>query len=243
MGIGDFLVKALNKGVEFIDSISGDNTGGCEKGDCLINNGTLYHTCSEFDCPRMKTAPTSSYDDIVDPCLWEYMKRLETIQKAKGFDADKSSDFVYDLAKEHMPKYVIFLDIVGLNFISCGIARDNLLFSLLWDLKDEDISWTRHQLEQLTAGEIGSVELHLQYDFYRNPSLYNRDGIDFDYTVKALELTANEEMLSQYYDMDTVDLNDLYDSDGNIKPAGIGGPEAGQYGDTIWNALESWGEI
>lgn len=243
MSLSDFFVKALNKGVEFIDGITNANTGTCEKGDCLINNGTLYHTCSESDCPRMKTTPTSSYDNIIDPCLWKYMKRLEAIQSAQGLDPEKEANFVYDLAKEYMPEYVIYLDIVGLNFVSSGITRDNLLFSLLWEMKDKDISWTRHQMEQLTIGEIGSVELHLQREFYRNPSLYNRDGIDFDYTVKIFETVMDEEKLSQYFDPNSVDTNDLYDLDGNIKPAGIGGHEAGFYGDTIWSLIESWSEV
>lgn len=33
---------------------------------------------------------------------------------------------------------------------------------------------------------------------------------------------------------------ELFDSEGHVKPAGLGGPEVGETGDTIWNTVESW---
>lgn len=242
MKASNFLLKALNKGIDIIENLSREDSFVCEKGDCLINNDTLYHTCSEINCPRMKETQVVSNNGIVDPCLWKYMKQLEKIQNDKRIDPNKQADFVYDLAKEYMPRYVPFLDIIGLDFIFSGITRDNLLFSLLWELKDADISWTRHQLGQLVVGKIGNTELHLQYDFYRNLSLYNRDGLDFDYTVKIFETVMDEKKLSKFYDPNTVDINDLYTSEGNIKVAGIGGSEAGFCEDTIWNSVETWKE-
>ena len=110
---------------------------------------------------------------------------------------------------------------------------------MLWELKDTDISCTRHQLEQLVDGKIGSTELHLEHDFYRNPSLYNRDGLDFDYTVKVLETMSDPEQRANFYvDSPEICISKFYDKNGNIKQAGVG--EEGFDGDTIWNVVVSW---
>ncbi len=61
-----------------------------------------------------------------------------------------------------MTNYNQYYDEVGLNFIVFGIARENPVFSLLWELKDEDIFWSSHKLQALVAGNIGNTHLDLQ---------------------------------------------------------------------------------
>ena len=67
-----------------------------------------------------------------------------------------------------------------------------------------------------------------------------RSDEDFEYTVRLFETVFDFEKVDEFFNIDLVDINSLYDTDGNIKPAGRGGPEAGFYGDTIWNTVENW---
>ena len=98
-------------------------------------------------------------------------------------------------------------------------------------------------MDKLQCQNINGTILHLDLDFYKNPSLYKRSDEEFDYTVKTFEIVMDPEKLAQYYDPESININDLFNSKGNIKAAGIGGPQAGFYGDTIWNTIESWDEI
>ena len=231
MGIGDFFKKPINE----------EQETNCEKGECLFNDGVFYYTCAEKACQRMCAAEKVSHDGIVAPELWPYMKRFEKIENSGDENFDEQADFLFDLLHELMPCYNQYYDEVGLNFLTFGITHENPVFSLLWELKDEEIFWSSHKLQALVAGNIGNTTLNLRSEFYRNPSLYLRNDFDFDYTVKLMEIVSDEYRLAEIYEnIDEIGLSQFLDDAGNIKPAGIGGADKGFTGDTLWNVVESW---
>ncbi len=140
--------------------------------------------------------------------------------------------FASELFDEFMPAYTnnITLEVkVNLSGITTPF------FDLLWDLKDMDIDISDDIWDILFAGELEisddlSYPLELDQDIYRNPSLYNRSIYDFRYTLEMLLLTASEK--DETY-------KKLFDNDGNILPAGIGGPEKGFYDPCIWNVIHN----
>lgn len=218
----------------------------CEKGDCLWHAGYFYFTCDDCtECQRKKTTKKKWGTNLAHPDLWPYMKRIEYVNNIKDNPEKlfKEQDaFIKDFMEEQMPAFKSHKEVVKLNFIHQGITFDNPFFTLLWYLKDKNVKLSHHMMDKLQWQNINGTFLHLDLDFYKNESLYKRNDKEFDYTVKIFETVMDEEKLSEYYDPNTVDINDLYNSKGNIKAAGLGGPEAGFYGDTIWNTVESWDE-
>lgn len=216
----------------------------CEKGDCLWNSGSFYYTCgSDVDCPRIKTTKKSWGGEVKLPELWPYMKRLEELQKLQkenSLSEKKEKEFFKDLLNEFMPNFLPYQYKIGVNVLFHGLIN-NKFFELLWDIRDIETKNLGHKIDVLESAYLDGTTLNLNNDFYRNPSLYNRNDEDFDYTVKTFEIVLDNEKLSTYFkDVSNISVEQLFDANGNIKPAGIGGPEAGFYDDTLWNTVESW---
>ena len=106
----------------------------------------------------------------------------------------------------------------------------------------------QYQILAFVTLESGlKIHIHADKDFYYNPSLYQRPKEDFEYTVKVLEIISEQ----SYFEAICEDTGKeipyepekfmamMLDENGNIKPAGLGGPEKGQWGDTVWNAFSS----
>lgn len=69
------------------------------------------------------------------------------------------------------------------------------------------------------------------------------DYKEFRYTMVALCVALDPEgcddvLKDKPYRADRI--YELFDTEGHIKPAGLGGPEVGEIGDTIWNTYEAW---
>lgn len=89
------------------------------------------------------------------------------------------------------------------------------------------------------------IAMHLEKDFYYNPSLYQRSWDDFAYTLIIFELITTKEYFENVYPPASSSIPYdpekymamMIDEQGNFKPAGLGGPEKGEWGDTIWNTI------
>lgn len=216
----------------------------CENGDCLWNTGKFYFTCPEnIECQKKKTTKKYWGDKVLHTELWPYMKRLEEIQKLQKenmLSEKKEKEFFKDLLTEFMPNFASYQYKIGMNILFHGIMNNDF-FKLLWDIRDIKVKNLGHKIDVLTSAYIEKISLNLKHEFYRNPSLYDRSDEDFDYTVRIFETVLDEEKLSTYFkDVMNISVEQLFDANGNIKPAGVGGPEAGFYDDTIWNTVESW---
>ena len=125
-----------------------------------------------------------------------------------------------------------------------GFEENNNILSILWAIKNvEGIENLSQKLEYLRDHSFGVDEdkFTLSESFFHHPSLFLRSLEDFEYTTKIFNIANNEEYLGKYYyDTSKINIDQMFDSEGNIKPAGLGGPQEGFYGDTIWNTVESW---
>lgn len=170
----------------------------------------------------------SLYDYSEDNPIRNYVNELHKTEE----DLMERKDYIGELLiAGYMPKFIHYRSIA--DFINNN-GIDNAYFDLVWDLKDVDIYIPDGLLQLLEDGEMefSDEEFHpleLERDFYRNPSLYQRDADDFVYTIEHL-LKAAKEDEDRY--------KKLFDEKGNILPAGIGGPQKGFYDPCIWNVIK-----
>lgn len=228
----------------------------CEKGDCLWNSGKFYFTClDDCECERKKYTKNRWADksDYENTKFWPYMKRLEAIEKIdnnREIDFDIRSQKVRIMKNELVSSFQheffniydyklkdILVEILFCNYGSGFSEKNYILKGLLKaskELHSDDIIKKFYYLAY-------EEHIHCDYPWLANTSLYNRSFEDMKYTVRTLEVVSSEAKLSKFFkDISNISIDQLYDENGNIKEAGRGGPEAGFYGDTIFNTVESW---
>lgn len=223
----------------------------CEKGDCLWNNKQFYFTCpTDCECERKKYTKRDWGGELLRPDFWPYMKRLEWIEKnEKNGDAvEEQRKVQFDFVSNFLPNYSDFLrsyygSVIDLALVN-GFEKKNLLMGLLFDLHDKVTKETAHKLlhdKLLFLSSSWEATKLLGDPFFRNFSLYDRSLDDFKYAVNLFIMVMDEEKARSYYkDISMINVDSLYDGDGNVKPTGFGGPEKGFYGETLWNLVESW---
>ena len=75
----------------------------------------------------------------------------------------------------------------------------------------------------------------------RDPTLFARDNEDFRCSYGALEMFSDKAALTEYFKgPPQVNIDMLFEENGKLKPAGIGGPEIGEPEDGIWNLLQQF---
>lgn len=143
---------------------------------------------------------------------------------------EEMDHFAEELTAEFMPRfsenqYILY------HINTIGITNE--FFDLLWDLKDTGVELTDDMIlflsentMELSTGD--KLPLGIEREIFRNPSLYNRSYGDFVYTVKAFALTPEDDPIYEK----------LFDPEGNVLPAGRGGPKKGFYDPCIWNVIE-----
>lgn len=210
----------------------------CEKGDCLWNVSNFYFTCPvDCECERKKYTKKDWGGEIASPKFWPYMKRLEKLEE---YDYDGKIEIYEDFMKEFLPQYGEGMWGIADLVISFGFERKlnpliDIMFALSKMPEKDSIIDKLEFLHRECSNET------LEHKAFVNESLYDRDMEDFEYTVKVLNVVLNQEKLEEFLiDTSVASVEQLFDADGKIKPAGMGGPQAGFYGDTIYNTVETW---
>lgn len=220
----------------------------CEKGDCVWNNHKFFFTCGDVECPRKNIMSSDFGKPVTHPELWPFMKRyaeIEKISKDEQFDYNKKSKIVSHYTNDVINALLPgvkgyndnFYETICLIIKFNGVSPCANFFNLLYDIKDLDLSTIEDKIIFLEEECVDYSQ-----EFYRNPSLYDRPMEDFKFTVRLLDFASHEYKLSErLYDTSVVDFNQLFDTNGNIKPVGKGGAENGFYGfDYLWNVIRSW---
>ena len=235
------------------------------KGDCCWHEDKFYCTCgSDVDCPRKKYIKASQYGNIHAPEHWPYIKVLAATTRFKygedsyysyvnSYDA-KWGEFISVFFKRFLPNTIASSDsdmrnLEGYeasseydNLYNHGLGDDNPLMAILYAINEKTDGQVKMSLPKLVWLEK-QYGIDMRQDFLKNPSLYNRSLRDMVYTARILDTVSNPEKLSKYFkDSGKVEVDQLYNADGTIKDAGVGGPKNGHYGDVIYNIVASWSE-
>lgn len=216
----------------------------CEKGDCLWNKSRFYFTCPEdCECERKKFTKKDWGGEIAAPEFWPYMKRLEAADKNESFSlGDLHKEIYADFTKEFLPQYEGAWKLAEV-FLASGFEKEqNQLFDIMFAIakmdKKKDIGKKIECLRNMYGFNRKRI---LSHEVFRKESLYDMSYEDFEYAVRIFGTVLDTEKLEEYFvDISNISIEQLYDADGNPKPAGIGGPQAGFYGDTIYNTVEMW---
>lgn len=236
----------------------------CEKGDCLWNENKFYFTCPvDCECERKKYTKKDWGTACAIPEFWPYMKRIEKMDAHDAKELDNKSFYDYDeeelddenfyedsveleiykdFMKEFFPQYGVDMWRIADEFIWNGLGKENKMLAVFETIKNapeqEDII---EKLRCLRKYNFVNWDYIFEDSFCTNISLYERSLDDFEYTVKLFATVLNEEELQKYFkDISNISVDQLYDTEGKIKPAGLGGPQKGFYGDTLYNTVESW---
>lgn len=209
----------------------------CERGDCLWYRSKFYFTCPEdCECERKKFTK-KDWGGNVDMVFWPYMKRLDKLEK---YDFDGKKEIYKDFMTEFLPQYGVGQYGLAEIITTDGFKKEeNPLIDIMFAIAQMDkMSDMNKKVEFIRYNCMRPV---LEHEVFKKKSLYDRSYEDFEYTVKILNNVLNEYKLSQYFiDISNISVEQLYDENGDLKQAGIGGPEAGFYGDTIYNTVEMW---
>lgn len=216
----------------------------CDKGDCLWYRNKFFFTCSEeCECERKRYTQKDWNVEPYDQCYWPYMKRLEKKDDIVNVCTDFANEFLPEqdhlLLRDWGPVVIecdnaadLLKNIIGIDLIS------NQFLSLLLKLYN-----TLDPSDSKGFGGKVSCFRYWQRDcsneFYLNPSLYKETLAyrDFKFIAIISDLILN----SNTRHLKNVTIDDLLDENGDVKPCGIGGPKAGEYGNTIWNTLVECG--
>ena len=232
----------------------------CPHGECGIYYYHLYHSCEKSTpCPKMlKREYYNDMHTVSDNRIFDFIMRYVRAEESQHFTE-----------KEHILDEYVSTLLPNLSeisecltegvLISEGMDPDESLFlTFLFEMNNkcvatENFSPNINQLYdyyQKTRIAIGAedkdrkerVDRLLVYPsvLLRDPSLFERDTEDFKYSYARIDAFCSPDFLAKFFkDVSLVTVDLLFDKNGNLKPAGIGGAEIGETGDTIWNTLES----
>lgn len=123
-----------------------------------------------------------------------------------------------------------------------GLGKDNPVMNILYTINKKTNGQLKMSLPKLVRF-ARACDIDMQQEFFMNPSLYQRSYADFWFTAKILDAASDVvKAVDAFTHPDKVDVNALYNADGTIKEAGIGGPKNGFYGDVIYNIVSTWNE-
>ena len=238
----------------YVESLAGKTNCDIGKGDCCWHGEHFFCTCGDADCPRKKYVKAKQMDSLFAEEHLPYVKVFASFRKERAmFEEDKwiypgpdagfgLSDVLRTFFATFLPEYewkLMDRDDVLEYFYDNGLGRNNPALDILFTYKEKTggkaLPWFPTIILELEDRD-------LRQDFFKNPSLYDHGYQDFIYTAGILDIVSNPEKLMNYYtDTSAISVDQLYNADGTIKEAGIGGPKAGFYGDVIYNIVESWG--
>ena len=254
-------LDALEKAAEekrcndFLETLT--NTTDCDqgKGDCCWNGDRFYCTCGDdVDCPRKKYVKAKQFGKLHAPEHFPYIKYLSKIKKKIEPMSEKLAYYTCDGDGDYDRLLKVFFEnclpsqygYFRLSSTMCkediydyGLGEDNPVMSILYYLQDASVENSASLSDLFYIMKKGEVDL--SQPIFKNVSIYQRSDNDIHYTMKILDIANNPEKLELYYpNHDHIDISQLYNADGTVKEAGVGGPKEGFYGDVIYNIVASW---
>lgn len=238
-----------SKNKSYLDMLVETTNCDVGKGDCCWNGDYFYCTCGDdVDCPRKKYVKARQFGKIHTLEHFPYIKYLSTIKQRDLFNDGRISyycegDGSYDhllksFFEKFLPQYAY--DVWKDTIFEYGLGEENPILSILYYLQDETGGEVLASLDTLLY-YLENGEIDLTQPFLKNVSIYNRGYKETSYTIKILDIVHNPDKLANYFtDPQKIDIRQLYNADGSVKEAGLGGPKNGHYGDVMYNIIATW---
>ena len=232
----------------------------CPLGDCCDYDNTLYCTCKKTDtCPKglKKQYRFKSYGEGVrqtdDLQLFDFLKRYSNVRYNYPIVDKKVYEVISEYLKIFFPNlenvYFVIKDNIYSGFLKIDFYNDKFM-AFLREMNEKytppkkiyenlDFLYEEYNSRHITDEEFLKV-LESPSVLLRDPSLFERDAEDFQYSLRILTAFSSKKKLSEYY-YDVTDLSTdmFFDENGKLKPAGIGGPEIGESEDGIWAIIDT----
>ena len=237
--------------VEFIDC-------NCEIGDFGKCSYFAHEFC--FTCPKTqpcakKKEHLSEIKEAENPRFIDY---ADTIGHYENRLAEQDNDYMIsfyskqlvamyaEFAEEFYPNLVDATELIRRVF-KFGISEDSALFRQFLDNANKLFN-----RDQVNEDKLLFLLSAIQLDPYVfncitrafllvDPTVLELDNEDFIYLLKQSLIFLQDESRSKvkevFEDPSQINLMLFYESDTKLKRIGYGGEAAGEYGDTLWNAV------
>ena len=230
---------------------------GC--GDCFWVGPSFYCSCSDTTCPKKEYIRKEQLGKPIAPEHLPYIKLLSTffhegelVVERKDIDLTVLNAFRYFI-KTFLPEHQsAFGWEQGIEmttfFLINGLGAENYVLDILFSIHQQTegkvvppMDFLVNAYHDIIHSEDSNDCINIFLPYFKNPSLYDRSREDLEYIAKILDIVSDEEKRNAAFPATAdVSLEKLFNTDGTIKEAGIGGPRKGFYGDVIYNIVNTW---
>jgi len=229
-----------------------------EKTDCDLGQGDcgwlglhFYCTCCDVDCPKKKYISEFDQTKPYSPEHLPYIKFLSkfyTQGDLKFVDEETRLEFLYafrlffvDFLPEHTDSLIGDDSSAIVAFVLAhGFGMNNPVMDILFSIHEQTDGKIVPPIDLLIA-QYDTEGADLTKPYFKNPSLYDRSREDIEYTMAILNVVSEPSVWEEAtLNPEEVSFDKLFNEDGSIKEAGIGGPRKGFYGDVLYNIINSW---
>lgn len=156
----------------------------------------------------------------------------------QGSDRQKSDLVTNIISRYEKPSLNNIRNAINKNFNYFGIDPKNNDFMKFLDQLEFNPTRNQNNNFEILVDYVDQHKVDINHEYLTNESLYNRTPKEFEYTLNAFETVMDPSELSKYFkDTTSINVEQFYDAEGNIKPAGKQGDTTK---DTIYGTIESW---
>ena len=227
----------------------------CQYGECCEYDIYLYHTCDKsVTCPKgLKKQYYSRLRTPKDDRIFGFIKQFAKLGPKDPYEkkAILRDRYVSTFFPNLKPLRVFIMGILEIN--ETYDPEISPFIKFLFELNEKNVSYPNLAGNVETLYKIYSEQKYKERGYVieklfdtpspllRDPTLFARDNEDFRCSYGALEMFSDKAALTEYFKgPPQVNIDMLFDENGKLKPAGIGGPEIGEPEDGIWNLLQQF---
>lgn len=227
----------------------------CLYGECCEYNIYLYHTCDKsVTCPNgLKKQYYGRLKTPGDDRVFGFIKQFAKLGPKDSYEKEAilRDRYVSTFFPNLKPLRVFIMGILEIN--ETYDPEISPFIKFLFELNEKNVSYPNLAANVETLYKIYSEQKYKERGYVieklfdtpspllRDPTLFARDNEEFRYSYGALEMFSDKAALTEYFKgPPQVNIDMLFDENGKLKPAGIGGPEIGETEDGIWNLLQQF---
>lgn len=227
----------------------------CPYGECCEYYIYLYHTSDKsVTCPKgLKKQYYGRLKTPSDDRIFSFIKQFAKLGPKDSYEKEAilRDRYVSTFFPNLKPLRSFIMRILEIN--EKYDPEISPFIKFLFELNEKNVSYPNLAANVETLYKIYSEQKYKERGYVieklfdtpspllRDPTLFARDNEDFRYSYGALEMFSDKAALTEYFKgPPQVNIDMLFDENGKLKPAGIGGPEIGEPEDGIWNLLQQF---